>query len=66
MGCDCEKTKPEVVEEVPTSRLAINCYCGLARMIPTGLKVGDTFSLVPCPKCGSTFIGKFVGNGVQT
>lgn len=34
------------------SRLLINCHaCGLSRMLPEGLGVGDVFYLTPCPKC---------------
>lgn len=48
---------PPVVE---TSRLYINCVCGLIRLIPAGLKPGDEFELVPCLKCGAPFKGRFV------
>lgn len=32
--------------------------CGLSRTIPDGTQPGDTFTLVPCKLCGSTFYGK--------
>jgi hypothetical protein len=67
MGCDCNK-KPAVAVPAPTpvkyDRLSINCFCGISRLIPTGLKVNDTFDLVPCPKCGTPFRGVFVEGGV--
>jgi len=56
-----EQSKPVV----HPSRLAIHCYCGLTRLIPAGLKPDDIFELVPCPKCGTGFRGKFVGEGVE-
>lgn len=69
MSCGCKDKKteaPAVVEPTPIKpdRLSINCYCGLMRLIPTGLKVNDTFELVPCPKCGTPFKGIFVDGGV--
>ena len=70
MSCNCNKPKPapEAPKDytpVSSMRLSINCYCGLMRLIPTGLAVGDTFELAPCPTCGVGFKGKFVGHGVE-
>lgn len=69
MPCKCNENKPpRPAEEAPVvqpSRLAIHCFCGLTRLIPAGLKVNDTFELVPCPKCGSGFRGKLVDQGVE-
>lgn len=57
--------EPEV-ENVSPQRLAINCRgCGLMRLIPSGLQVGEVFELVICPKCGVGFKGKFVDGGVE-
>lgn len=73
MACGCnDKSKPtpkpaSIPEpiEVKPSHLAITCGCGLMRLLPTGMKEGDTFTLVPCPRCSQGLRGKFVGNGVQ-
>lgn len=46
-------------------KLMINCYCGLTRCLPDGLQIGDTFSLVTCPKCGSGLKGIFRGDQVE-
>lgn len=35
-----------------TVKLAIPCGCGILRMLPDGVKDGDTVTLVPCPRCG--------------
>lgn len=48
-----------------TNRLAITCNCGLTRMLPAGLKEGDEFTLVPCPKCNSSLKGRLTAEGVQ-
>lgn len=45
--------------------MTIHCWCGLMRVLPFGLKVDDSFALVPCPKCGSGLIGKFMGDKVE-
>ena len=61
-----ESAAPETpTVDVSITHLAIYCVCGLTRMIPTGLKIGDIFTLVPCIKCGNAFKGRFVGNGVE-
>lgn len=78
MSCTpCEEKKKKAAEEaalvadpqpveVPTPiREGINCYCGLFRLIPTGLKVDDIFDLVPCPKCGTMFRGRYMEGGVE-
>lgn len=69
MSCGCNDKKAKStetpVESVPYQRLAITCNCGLFRMLPTGLQVGDEFELVPCPKCNVPFKGKFVGDGAE-
>lgn len=51
--------------QVHPGRLAITCGCGLMRLLPSGLKEGESFTLVPCLKCGQSLQGQFVGNGVQ-
>lgn len=51
---------------VRPNRMMIACGgCGLMRLLPSGLKVDDEFTLVPCPKCFQALRGKFVGEGVQ-
>lgn len=53
----------KVGREIPqpiTSTLVITCYCGLARLLPEGLEVGDRVLLSPCPKCGAPFDGVLV------
>lgn len=36
----------------PGDRLAVNCHgCGMLRLIPAEIKLGDVFQLVTCPKC---------------
>ena len=75
MGCDCKggngKAKDLPIDmsgeytPVKPSRLSIYCNCGLQRLIPTGLEEGDSFELVPCPKCGGGFRGIFMGEQVE-
>jgi hypothetical protein len=55
----------ELHDSRPNVKLAINCFCGLLRIVPPGLKVGDTFELAPCPKCHTPFRGKCVEGGVE-
>lgn len=55
---------PLAAPEVKYHRLGIHCYCGLYRLIPEGLKFGETFTLVPCPKCGSDFRGRLIDETV--
>jgi len=51
----------------PCMRLGINCHaCGLFRLIPEDLKVGESFYLVPCPKCHSVPLSlRLTDDGVQ-
>lgn len=60
-----QEAKAVAPQDYPPPRLAINCVCGLKRLIPTGLKLDDIFDLVPCPKCGMAFKGQFKGDEVQ-
>ncbi len=60
-----ESESKSIPAPYPPPRLGINCYCGLLRLIPTGLNVDDTFELCPCPRCGMSFKGKFKGDGVE-
>ncbi len=46
-------------------RLSIICSCGLQRLIPAGLKPGDEFTLVPCPKCNTPLRAKLTEDGVE-
>ena len=69
--CGCNKAAaPLPAEQVTTpspepDRWVILCAgCGLRRLIPAGLKVGETFELVPCPRCSNTLHGQFTGDGV--
>lgn len=55
---------PAPPAEVKYHRLGIHCYCGLYRLIPEGLKFGEIFTLVPCPKCGSDFRGRLIDETV--
>lgn len=75
MSCGCkDKNKqletvtppvtPAPAPEVKYHRLGIHCYCGLYRLIPEGLKFGEEFRLVPCPKCGSNFHGRLISEEV--
>jgi DNA-directed RNA polymerase subunit RPC12/RpoP len=68
--CEAEakrKAKAEAkVEEIPSTMLSIECYCGLRRLLPPGLKQGDNVHLDPCPKCGHAFNGLMVEGGIQT
>lgn len=41
-------------------RIIFQPCCGLTRTIPEGTGVGDTFRLVPCPRCASGFYGRLV------
>jgi hypothetical protein len=64
-GCEDDKDKPKIeqldpVEAIPTYKMGITCYCGLARLLPSGLKEGDTVTLPACPKCGRQFMGRYV------
>ncbi len=34
--------------------------CGIVRTLPVETQVGDTFQLVPCPRCNATFYGRLV------
>lgn len=45
---------------------AVNCPgCGVARLLPRNLKMGDTFALVPCPRCGQRFRGRYFETDVE-
>lgn len=48
-----------------TLRLAINCLCGITRLLPTGLHPLEIFTMLPCPKCGTGFKGQLTDDGVQ-
>lgn len=66
--CEEKKKAAAPTVESPTpefSFLTIHCYCGLRRIIPDGLKVGDEFNLIPCPKCGNAFHGRVEEGGVR-
>lgn len=69
MACGCldKKTNVPTSEEIKVHnlRLGITCGCGLFRLLPTGLSVGDKFELVPCPKCNQGLRGQLVSDGVQ-
>ena len=72
MACRCGKdhetnaiTPLDAAQDHPELRLGINCYCGLTRMIPAGLKIGEGFALAPCPKCGTGFTGRLTNEGVE-
>ena len=72
MACKCGKdhtssaiSPADAATFHPELRLGINCYCGLTRMLPTGLKIGDSFTLAPCPKCGTGFTGHLTSEGVE-
>ncbi len=57
----------ETVEIEPRDkfRYLVTCPCGLTRCLPQDINVGDAFQLVSCPRCGSTMIGTFNGDGVM-
>ena len=63
-----EAAEPSPVAAVlarnPT-KLAINCFCGLTRIIPRDLKFGEEFTLVPCPKCATAGRYRFEADGVH-
>lgn len=61
--CAEKKNKPAVTP-MP-SRWLVVCTCGLSRTLPEGIKEGDEFQLVPCPRCGSGYNGKFLGSKVE-
>lgn len=61
---DLTPSTPMPPAEYP-SFLAITCGCGLMRLLPDGIKVGDEVRLVPCLKCGSTLTGVLTPDGVQ-
>ena len=64
MGCGCAD-KPKL-QRIQPSALTINCQgCGITRLLPDGLQLGDTVKLAPCPKCGVGFIGTFTGNQIK-
>lgn len=72
MGCNCSKKAPVPVTgpiagpaEITRPREALHCFCGLTRLLPEGLREGDEFTLVPCPKCGSGLRGRVVAGGVM-
>lgn len=75
MGCPCrDKMPPDVApafaspetEQWVPNRFLINCKgCGLNRMLPKGIKEGDSFELVPCPKCATPFKGIFQVDQVE-
>lgn len=60
-----EKSAVEAVLEQNPTKLAINCICGLTRIIPRHLKFGEEFSLVPCPRCGVAMRYRFAEDGVH-
>ena len=41
-------------------RVTVRPCCGLTRTLPANTQVGDSFDLVPCPRCGATFHGQLV------
>lgn len=52
--------------DTPPVRLAMNCIgCGMKRLLPAGLKVNDTFELVPCPKCFNGFKGQLLEDRIE-
>ena len=57
MGCKC---KDKELGYTPM----ITCSCGLKRLLPSKIRHGQRFHLVPCPLCGAAFKGKFLGNRV--
>lgn len=72
MGCNCKDTAKEYVPPTATpqewtpNRFLMNCKgCGLNRMLPRGIQLGDKFELVPCPKCNVAFRGIFRGDAVE-
>ncbi len=72
MSCGCKdkqvQKEPEIqpIVKVPSYRLAVYCAgCGISRLLPSGLSVGDVFELVACPKCGTGLGGKFIEGGVE-
>lgn len=53
------------VPEPITNALYVTCTCGLARLLPSGLEIGQDVTLPSCPRCGSFFHGTFVGNRID-
>lgn len=67
--CDDKRAKlaAEEISQPVTNALWITCTCGLARILPSGTyNIGDPVELIPCPRCGSPFIGTFVGDHIDT
>lgn len=60
-----EKGAVEIVLEKNPTKLAINCLCGLTRIIPRDLKFGEEFTLTPCPKCATALRYRFERDGVH-
>lgn len=73
--CPCKQMKKEwkekkmaeqtAVETPKVSFYTISCFCGINRVLPDDLKVGDEFTLVPCPRCGNPLRGIREEDGVR-
>lgn len=47
-----EPSRIQAMLDEPGCRLGLNCHgCGTLRLIPEGIKIGDIFQLVVCPRC---------------
>ncbi len=60
-----EKATVQSVLDANPTKLAIDCVCGLRRIIPRNLKFGEQFELTPCPKCGLAARYLFAEDGVH-
>lgn len=60
-----EKAAVQKVLDSNPTKLAINCICGLTRIIPRHLKFGEEFVLTPCPKCATALRYRFEPDGVH-
>lgn len=63
MGCGCKDEKSGPLPPKP-DRFSVTCPCGLDRCLPAGIQIDETFTLVPCPRCGQTMTGTFLGDQV--
>jgi len=52
-------------ETPAVSFYTISCFCGLRRVLPDGLQVGDEFTLIPCPRCGNALKGRREAEGIR-
>lgn len=63
MGCGCGGAAKAAEVPMDTNQVklkVIQCKgCGISRCLPEGIQEDGLFELVPCPKCGVGFKGRF-------